>query len=154
MDIPSVTESGYHMKPMIFPAAFALLLALANVCPACPIALTRPDEGGWEARWNSPGVFHSHQHIWRFPHGGAPGADLADFPAPPRTGFPGRHGTDAEEPETDDGDHGVPPAIGYDRDARPDPASPIPAVPEPGSLALFGAGALGLLAARALLKDR
>ncbi|MBW8886680.1 MAG: PEP-CTERM sorting domain-containing protein [Fibrobacteres bacterium] len=33
-------------------------------------------------------------------------------------------------------------------------ANPIPAVPEPGSLAMLGAGALGLLAARGLLKDQ
>jgi len=36
----------------------------------------------------------------------------------------------------------------------PDEGNPVPAVPEPGSLAMLGAGALGLIVARSLLKNR
>ena len=77
--------------------------------------------------------------------GGAPGAGLSQYPsegpaeAPePEDNQPGENGSDAQIAATGDLDK---------------QANPIPAVPEPGSLALLGAGALGLLAARGLLKD-
>jgi hypothetical protein len=77
--------------------------------------------------------------------GGAPGAGLSQYPsegpseAPDlEDGQPGEDGSDTRISATGDLDR---------------KANPIPAVPEPGSLALLGAGALGLLAARGLLKD-
>ncbi len=76
--------------------------------------------------------------------GGQPGAGLSQYPAegpapetPDFGGAPGEQGSDTQIAATGDLDP---------------KSSPIPAVPEPGSLAMLGAGALGLLAARGLLK--
>lgn len=57
---------------------------------------------------------------------------------------------DNDEPDPVEGDES-PEIIVADLDTHPQQPM-VPAVPEPGSLALLGAGALGLLAAHALLK--
>jgi hypothetical protein len=56
---------------------------------------------------------------------------------------------DFEEPQTGDDDAATRISASGDLDR----ANPIQAVPEPGSLAMLGAGVLGLLLARRVLKD-
>lgn len=79
--------------------------------------------------------------------GGAVGTGLSQYPL---------EGPDSETPDLDvtqPGDDGSDARIAATADLDRN-ANPIPAVPEPGSLAMLGAGALGLLAARGLLKDQ
>lgn len=76
--------------------------------------------------------------------GGHPGAgisqDPVEVPAPEATDWDGTPGEDGSDTQ-----------IASTVDPKSDP---IPAVPEPGSLAMLGAGGLGLLAARGLLKRK
>jgi len=95
-----------------------------------PLGLGRLDEGYSVQSWLC---------------GGAPGAGLSQYPlaGPPETPDleetqPGNEGSETQIVPTGDSDR---------------KSNPIPAVPEPGSLAMLGAGVLGLLAARGLLKD-
>jgi hypothetical protein len=78
--------------------------------------------------------------------GGAPGAGLAD--GGPADTVQGGNEEEESEPEDESGTE-----LAAEDPGRL-PASRLPTVPEPGSMAMLGAGALGLLAARAVLKKR
>jgi hypothetical protein len=85
--------------------------------------------------------------------GGWPGAGVVRFePDGPALPPMGAAADEAEEKDQGDGDAGAP-IIAAWNDGGVSPAE-IPAVPEPGSLALMGAAMLGLTAAGALRKKK
>lgn len=142
----------------LIPAAAGLVLALAAGTSAAPIS---PDQsfGAPGAAWNASSDFPPRPRLWGLRHHHVHGKALQNEPI--TSWFSG--GLDgsqevAEDPRDQDSDEpdpgeedGSPQIIVAGLDTHPQQPM-VPAVPEPGSLALLGAGALGLLAARALLK--
>ena len=139
-------------------AAAGFALALATGATAAPIS---PEQsfGAPGAAWTAPGDFPPRPRLWGLHHGHHPhrktshndpltswfcgGPDGSqEFAQDPRD-------QESDEPDADDS----PTAIAGDLNTHPQQPM-VPAVPEPGSLALLGAGALGLLAARALAKKK
>jgi len=145
------------------PAAAGLLLVLATGAFSAPIT-SEPSESGHGGYWTQPGPFDPWAPGWAFhrghrPHGldlwaGRPANDQRSQDAGlsqytlecPASGAPD---LEATQPGEDGSDTQIASTEDLDRKSNP-----IPAVPEPGSLAMLGAGALGLMAARKLLKDQ
>jgi hypothetical protein len=144
----------------IISAAAGLALALATGASAAPIS---PDLsfGAPGAAWNAPSDFPPRPRLWGLRHGhhrlhgktsqndpltswfcGGPDGSQ-EFAEDPRD-------QESDGPDAGEGDES-PTVIAADLNNHPQQPM-VPAVPEPGSLALLGAGALGLLAAHALLK--
>lgn len=143
------------MRPMnLIPAATALVLALAAGTSAAPISPAQ-SFGSYGANWAVPTDFPPRPDFWGYHHGHRPHATGLQTLLL-KNGYGGQEVAEdprdqnGEEADADDAD-GSPTAIAADLNVNPQPPM-VPAVPEPGSLALLGAGALGLLAARAVLK--
>lgn len=156
------------MRPMnTLPAAAGLFLVLASGTFAAPISSDQTGNGCF-GNWAVPSYLTPREQAWAFhpahrPHkahlrpsflqGDHPGLGAVDIPWGPHGAI--HHETREllpDLPDTDaDPDDGGPAAIA---DQDPGPSPSVPTVPEPGSLAMIGAGALGMLAARAFLRRR
>jgi len=156
----------------IFQAAAGFSLVLASGSFAASIS-SDPTGNGCFGNWTVSSYLSPRDLGWAFhpahrPHmaklrpsflqGNHPGLLSVDIPWGPHGAI--HHGTqeqlpdlpdtDADPEDEDDG----PTAIPAIADQDPEPYTPIPTVPEPGSLAMIGAGALGMFAARAFLRRR